>query len=165
MLKKPAILLLPVLALMALILAACAAPLSAPTATQPLPPTSEPGETEQQPVDTPTRPKLTLPAGAVPIETVEITPIVGEVPDELMAAIVADLVDLQDVEAQAIEVIQAEAVVWNDGSLGCPQPGQVYTQALVNGYHVILEVGSQTYDYRVAESGYFFLCENTLPNR
>jgi hypothetical protein len=31
--------------------------------------------------------------------------------------------------------------VWNDGSLGCPEPGMMYTQALVNGYWLIIEAG------------------------
>ncbi|MFN0183502.1 MAG: hypothetical protein ACKVQR_06745 [Aquabacterium sp.] len=36
------------------------------------------------------------------------------------------------------EVLAAEVVQWADGSIGCPQPGQLYTQALVQGYRVQL---------------------------
>jgi hypothetical protein len=36
-------------------------------------------------------------------------------------------------------VVQAEAVTWPDGALGCPEPGIVYTQALVPGYWVVVE--------------------------
>ena len=42
------------------------------------------------------------------------------------------------------------AVTWNDGSLGCPEPGMFYTQALVDGYHVILQAGDEELDYRVS---------------
>ena len=50
-------------------------------------------------------------------------------------------------------------MTWSDGSLGCPRPGQVYTQALVPGYQVVLEVEGRQYDYRATERGYYVLCE------
>jgi hypothetical protein len=56
-------------------------------------------------------------------------------------------------------VIRDQAVTWSDGSLGCPQPGVFYTQALVPGYWVVLQVGDQEYDYRASERGHFVLCE------
>ncbi len=64
-----------------------------------------------------------------------------------------------------IKVLRAEAITWPDGSMGCPQPGQVYTQATVNGYWVILGHAGREYDYRAAASGYFVLCERTRPQR
>ena len=54
-------------------------------------------------------------------------------------------------------------MTWPDGSLGCPQPGQVYTQALVDGYHVVLDADGDELDYRVGSGGSFNLCENGLP--
>ena len=63
------------------------------------------------------------------------------------------------VDAASIEVREAAAVVWNDGSLGCPRPGQVYTQAVEPGYRIILEYEGRQYDYRATERGYLFLCE------
>ena len=54
-------------------------------------------------------------------------------------------------------VISAEAVTFPDGSLGCPQPGMVYTQALVDGYKIVAEAGGKTYDYRGTGST-FRLC-------
>jgi hypothetical protein len=74
-----------------------------------------------------------------------------------------DLVERTGAAMEKISVIQAQAIVWNDGSLGCPQPGVMYTQALVNGYQVILEVGDQKYDYHAAETGYYLLCERGFP--
>ena len=47
-----------------------------------------------------------------------------------------------------IQVVQATATTWNDGSLGCPERGVMYTQALVDGYHVIVEANGQKLDYR-----------------
>ena len=57
-------------------------------------------------------------------------------------------------------MVSAEPKTWNDGSLGCPQPGQLYTQALVPGYQVILDANGKQMDYRATESGDVKLCEN-----
>jgi hypothetical protein len=51
----------------------------------------------------------------------------------------ADLAHRLAVDAAAIVVVSSEDVTWSDGSLGCPEPGMRYTQALVNGTRVILE--------------------------
>jgi len=86
-------------------------------------------------------------------------PVTGQVPQDLLRQMVDDLSQRLDVADDAIAVQQAEAVVWRDGSLGCPQPGTNYTQALVNGYRVTLAAGDQVYNYHADDSGCFFLCE------
>jgi hypothetical protein len=57
-------------------------------------------------------------------------------------------------------VIEAAAVEWSDGSWGCPEPGMTYTQAIVNGWQVVVEAAGQTLDYRATGPGSFRLCEN-----
>jgi NifB/MoaA-like Fe-S oxidoreductase len=96
--------------------------------------------------------------------TQAITPVTGEVPTKLLDSILQDLSKRTGVNSEKISVTQAQAIIWNDGSLGCPQPGKMYTMALVPGYRVKLEIGGQKYDYHAAESGYFFLCESGLPS-
>jgi hypothetical protein len=59
---------------------------------------------------------------------------------------------------EAIKVLSAERVTWSDGSLGCPQPGMMYTQALVPGYRVRIEVDGQVLDYHAGRSGLPGLC-------
>lgn len=86
-------------------------------------------------------------------------PIVGEMPDEILEKIITDLIERTNTEKQKIKVIRSESVTWNDGALGCPKPGMFYTQALVKGYWVILQINEISYDYRVSDSGYFTLCE------
>lgn len=105
------------------------------------------------------RPEPTLPGGLERVPPVKVAPVIGEVPGELLKEILADLVERTGAEREAITVLRAEAVVWNDGSLGCPKPGEFYIQVLINGYWVVLEVEGVEYDYRVNDSGYFFLCE------
>ena len=58
----------------------------------------------------------------------------------------------------AIFVDSAKRVMWRDGSLGCPEPGALYTQALVRGWRVILRAGNQTLDYHAAANGHLILC-------
>ena len=87
----------------------------------------------------------------------------GEVPDDTLAGILSDAAQRTGLPEDAIEVVRAEAMTWSDGSLGCPEPGMVYTQALVDGFHVVLDAGGEELDYRVGQGGSFRLCENGRP--
>lgn len=85
--------------------------------------------------------------------------ITGEVPEKLLDAIKADLAERLGADTADLHPIQAEYVDWNDGSLGCPKPGEVYPQAITPGYRIVFEVGDTYYDYRAERNGYFMLCE------
>ena len=105
-----------------------------------------------------TRPTRSAPELATPPPS--DAPVTGEVPDGILADLVADAAQRADVDSEAVRVVQAAQVTWNDGSLGCPEPGMSYTMALVEGFHVILEAGDEELDYRVSANGGFRLCEN-----
>ena len=151
-----------------LALAACT---MEPTANEPVQPLAAEGTTTATgtqaastatvpaPARTPDRSQLPVTPPALDLVPTTPPPVVGEVPPDLLAKIIADLEGRLGPGGPAITVTRAEAVVWNDGSLGCPQPGVLYTQALVNGYWAVFVVGEQEYDYRVVGTGYFFLCE------
>lgn len=51
-------------------------------------------------------------------------------------------------------------VTWNDGSLGCPQKGMDYTQALVDGELLMLRVEQALFQYHSARGGPFTYCAN-----
>jgi hypothetical protein len=70
-----------------------------------------------------------------------------------------DLAATLGVTEDEISVTGAAAVTWNDGSMGCPQPGMSYTQALVDGARVTLTHGDTTYAYHQG-GGELFLCEH-----
>jgi hypothetical protein len=76
----------------------------------------------------------------------------------LLEAAKADLAQRLSIAADQIEVVKVEAVMWRDGSLGCPKPGMNYTQAVVPGFQIILSTGGQEYDYH-ADQERAFLCE------
>jgi hypothetical protein len=55
-------------------------------------------------------------------------------------------------------VVSAEAVTWSDGSLGCPQPDRMYTQALVPGWRIRVAAAGQELDYHASTRGAWVLC-------
>jgi hypothetical protein len=82
----------------------------------------------------------------------------GEVPQRILDPILKEAAALSKVAHEKLVILRAQPVVWNDGSLGCPEPGMMYTQALVNGYWVVINAAGQTYDFRVDAYGRFQLC-------
>ena len=69
-----------------------------------------------------------------------------------------DLAQRLGVDPEQLEVISAEEVTWPDGSLGCPEPGMSYTQALVDGSKVVLGHDGRVYVYHAGDDGEPFLC-------
>jgi hypothetical protein len=86
----------------------------------------------------------------------------GDIPDDVLSTVLANAAERTDVNAADITVTRAEAVTWNDGSLGCPEPGMVYTQALVDGYHIVLDAEGETLDYRVGSGSDIRICESPI---
>ena len=117
-----------------LVSAGCGAGPGDDTPATPTPsPTSEPSLSEPSLSDTPSdRPTA--------------TPSNGADEPEVQAA-VQDLATRLGVEVADIAVGPLEEVTWPDGSIGCPQPGQMYTQALVDGTRLILVVDGTDYAY------------------
>lgn len=70
----------------------------------------------------------TLPAGE-PVA-------VAGIPKTLRRAVVTDAARRFEVDESEVVLARAERVTWSDGSLGCPVPGRMYTQALVPGYRI-----------------------------
>jgi hypothetical protein len=81
---------------------------------------------------------------------------------DLAAEIDAAMVDLASrlPDDTLIGVIAAHELTWPDGSLGCPEPGMAYTQALVEGYRIELVAGTDAYEYHGARGTAPFLCED-----
>jgi hypothetical protein len=72
---------------------------------------------------------------------------------------IQDLAGRLQVAPAEIEYLDFEAVVWPDGSLGCPQPGMEYTQVLVEGFRIRLQHAGQIYEYHGGGRRAPFLCE------
>jgi hypothetical protein len=73
----------------------------------------------------------------------------------LVDAAIADVAKRHQVEAT---VVEAERVTWRDGSLGCPEKGMLYTQALVPGWRIVLAAGDLRFEYHAGLKGEPFEC-------
>ena len=78
--------------------------------------------------------------------------------DAAVQAALADASRRTGLAVDALQVKSAAAVTWRDGSLGCPQPDRVYTQALVPGYRVRIGAAGQVLDYHAGRRGAITLC-------
>lgn len=135
------------------------------TSTAPAPSTAVPLATPTGEPDAGGREMRLTPAPLPSLERVPVSepPLVtGEVPTDLLEAILQDAEARTGVEAAEMDLLRAEEVIWNDGSLGCPQPGMEYTQMLVDGYWVVLRAAGKELDYRATQTGFFVLCERKL---
>ncbi len=76
-----------------------------------------------------------------------------------------DMARRLDADVDGIEVVTARAVTWGDGSLGCPEPGMMYTQALVPGFYIRLRHDSDDAYYHAGRDGQPMHCpaDRSLP--
>lgn len=99
------------------------------------------------------------PAAEPPDEGEEVDP--GEAtqrPD--VRAAIEDAAERSGVDAADITVVSFGGVTWRDGSIGCPQPGQAYTMALVPGSRLVLDVGGEEQAYHAGGQQPLEYCAN-----
>ncbi len=87
-------------------------------------------------------------------------PVTGEAPAELVARVREDVIRRSGADSSTVRLIRDEGVTWSDGSLGCPRPGEFYTQASVSGFWIVFDVAGREFDYRSDGRGNFRLCES-----
>jgi hypothetical protein len=87
------------------------------------------------------------------------------VPAALLEAALDDAAKRTSMDRGTITVVSAAAVTWSDGSAGCPEPGMMYTQALVPGYRIVLQAGEQVLNYHAGRTGVPKYCpaERVMP--
>ncbi len=114
---------------------------------------------------------MALLVACIPVPPVPRSPLATMVPgsteeahtmlnqDEVVARAVADLAQRLGVASDQITVREVRAVVWPDGSVGCPQPGTVYEQATESGLLILLQSGNRVYHYHSGESQVPFWCD------
>lgn len=131
--------------------------------------TTTPDETvpdDTAPDDTP--PEETVPDETAPDQTAPDDTLAPSGPDTdgwpvdsaLIDAALDDLLATVEVDREAVEVVSAERVTWRNGSLGCPEPGRDYTQALVDGYRIELTADGETYWYHGGGDDMPFRCDD-----
>jgi hypothetical protein len=118
-----------------LILVACAGATSTPTPTS----TQVGNATSSQPVSVTPPPES---AAAVDAALQAAATHLGVSPDQLQVTLV-------------------EPHQWPDASLGCPQPGQMYSQVVTPGYLVMITSGGHQLEYHTDMRGRVTLCHET----
>jgi hypothetical protein len=73
--------------------------------------------------------------------------------EQATAAARDDLAERLSIDNDAIEVVDARRVTWGNGALGCPEPGMMYTQALVPGYYIHLRYNGKDAYYHAGRDG------------
>ena len=63
-----------------------------------------------------------------------------------------------DVPPDSVKVSSARQVTWRSGALGCPEPGMTYTDALVPGSVIYLQVNNMIHAYHAKFAGEPFYC-------
>jgi len=69
-----------------------------------------------------------------------------------------DLSKRLDVNLDSVKLSSAKAVTWRSGALGCPEPGKMYTEALVPGAVIYLQVDNLIHAYHAKFAGEPFYC-------
>ena len=103
-------------------------------------------------------------AGISPINnTKEIEPEqeISEIPihpNEQIEISKKDLAQRLDVPADSVVLSGARRVTWRSGALGCPEPGMSYTEALVPGTVIYLQVDNMIHAYHAKFGSKPFYC-------
>lgn len=115
------------------------------------------------------------PASLPPLSTTTTAPAASEdgstgesiqIPAGLEQAVLfasTDLAERLGIPIESISVARAEFVTWPDSSLGCPQPGMMYTQVLTDGVLVALLANGASYEYHGGSAGDPFWCPSPTP--
>lgn len=141
--------------------------------TDPDDPTTAPGAGQTAPADPTDDTEATVKPtpGDQPIKTIGPKPGApgGDLPtavpdgvaerDDVLEAVEQEA-ERAGVSADEVEVVGYADVTWRDGSIGCPKPGMMYTQALVPGHQLILSVDGQLASYHAAKDKPFAYCAN-----
>ena len=63
------------------------------------------------------------------------------------------------VSPAALKVDQVEPRQWGDSSLGCPKPGQMYSQIVTPGFVIIISGAGKQLEYHADTRGRVVLCQ------
>lgn len=76
-----------------------------------------------------------------------------EPPNSVIAATRQDLSRKTKISVNRLQIQAAQPKTWPDGCLGLAKPGEFCTQALVQGWRIILTDNQKTWVYRTDSSG------------
>ena len=81
-------------------------------------------------------------------------------PDTVIDAVLRAIIETTNVEKNQLQVQKATVETWSDGCLGLAKPDEICTQALVEGWRVIVSDGDQNWVYRTDRTGQIIRLES-----
>jgi hypothetical protein len=81
-------------------------------------------------------------------------------PADIVNGMAQDLARRLGVKEPDLQVMTVQSVLWNDSSLGCPQPERAYLPAQTPGVRVVFQHAGKAYQYHGSERGDFVYCEH-----
>lgn len=79
---------------------------------------------------------------------------------DMLSRMSRDLQQRLGTPTSAFQVLNVQSVVWDDSSLGCPQPGLAYLPAQTPGVRVVFGYEGKSYQYHGSDRGNFVYCEH-----
>jgi hypothetical protein len=79
---------------------------------------------------------------------------------DMLSRMSQDLAQRLGTQSSAFEVLNVRPIVWDDSSLGCPQPGNAYLPAQTPGLLVVFRYQGKPYQYHGSERGDFVYCDH-----
>ncbi|PSB29983.1 hypothetical protein C7B70_17250 [Chlorogloea sp. CCALA 695] len=77
----------------------------------------------------------------------------NQLPDRVANAVLADLSKQTRLSARQLQVTQYSRQTWSDACLGLAKPGEMCSQAVVEGWRVVVSNGQQNWVYRTDRNG------------
>lgn len=77
----------------------------------------------------------------------------SELPEPVEAAVLTEVSEMAGIQADEVEVVDAEAEEWPDACLGLPEDDEVCAQVITPGWRVTVQAGEETYVVRTNEDG------------
>ncbi|HEU4780310.1 MAG TPA: hypothetical protein VFS58_10565 [Steroidobacteraceae bacterium] len=113
--------------------------------------------------DKPATPRGIAPPTRIPDPVVAQTPAgervdIASLPRGVRRAVVVDAARRFAVSENEVVLVNAERVTWSDGAMGCPLPGQMYTQMLVPGFRVSAKTSAGEMLYHTDSRGAVVNC-------
>jgi hypothetical protein len=98
-----------------------------------------------------------------------VAPLVSPVPgsnlspeeQQVVAAALQDAATQLGVAASELSLQQIEAREWGDSSLGCPQPGNLYSQIVTPGFLIVINSRGKQLEYHSDTRGRVVLCRES----
>jgi len=83
-----------------------------------------------------------------------------QLPARIANAVVIDLSRQTRISARELQVTQYRRQKWSDGCLGLAKPGEICTQAVVDGWRIVVSNGQRDWVYRTNRNGQVLRLEN-----